>query len=251
MPIRNSLLTLLAALVALASVSPLPAAEVELDADASLVAVVTHKAGLGARLAHNHLVALPAPDVAFDYDAADPTASRFSLRFASENLVVDRGDLQSTWYPMLEAWGVLDEPFSEISDKDRGKIRKAMLGDDQLDAETHPEIAVRLVRLEPGAPEGAPSEAFDWRATVALTLVGKTVEIETAASANLEGQELTVEAVGQARFSDFGIEPYSALLGAVRNDDGFHLVLHLEGIVASNESPAVDGSTTPGDTPSP
>ena len=46
---------------------------------------------------------------------------------------------------------------------------------------------------------------------------------------NREANRLTI--AGRVRFkqSDFGIEPYSAMLGAVRNKDGVELVINLVG----------------------
>jgi hypothetical protein len=42
-----------------------------------------------------------------------------------------------------------------------------------------------------------------------------------------EGDALTIEGVGSARFTDFGIKPFSAFMGAVKNLDEFHLYLNL------------------------
>ncbi len=38
---------------------------------------------------------------------------------------------------------------------------------------------------------------------------------------------LTIEAIGAFNFTDFGIKPYSAFLGAVKNEDEFHVYVNL------------------------
>ena len=42
--------------------------------------------------------------------------------------------------------------------------------------------------------------------------------------------KLEVEALGEFFFTDFGIKPYSAMLGAVRNRDRFHVYLLLTAV---------------------
>ena len=37
---------------------------------------------------------------------------------------------------------------------------------------------------------------------------------------------VTAEIFGEFRFKEFGIEPYSTMLGAIRNDDRFHLYVN-------------------------
>lgn len=229
-------LALTSILAAGLATAPAAGDSVDLDLEASVVAVLTHKAGLAAGLAHDHLIAAGDPEIELDFDPAAPGETACSLHLRSDALRVDDADLERRTYPLLEAWGLLDEPFAELSDKDRGKIRKAMLGKDQLAADDHPEISARLVALEESESQLG-KETFEWRATVALTVRGKTIEKSLAARYRLDGEQLRIEAAGAFLFSDFGIEPYSALLGAVRNQDTFHLVLRLVGRV-EGDAPA-------------
>jgi hypothetical protein len=78
------------------------------------------------------------------------------------------------------------------------------------------------VELHPGE-----EEAFPWSVTVALTVRGVRSEAPVRARMDVEGDQVRVEAYGAFRFTDFGIEPYRAFLGAVRNRDTFHLYLRL------------------------
>jgi hypothetical protein len=102
-----------------------------------------------------------------------------------------------------------------------------MLEAHQLFADRFPEIRGELVRLErrPGAP--APGD-LDWNAIVKLEIRGRQVESTFAARWQVEANgELHAEALGELAFTQFGIEPYSAVLGAVKNADRFHLWIDL------------------------
>ena len=51
----------------------------------------------------------------------------------------------------------------------------------------------------------------------------------------IDGDELSIEAVGEFTFEEFGIEPYSAFLGSVKNKNEFFIYLNLKAI-RTNES---------------
>ena len=52
---------------------------------------------------------------------------------------------------------------------------------------------------------------------------GKTVERSLPATWSEKEGTLTAEIWGEYGFEEFGIEPYSTMLGAIRNDDRLHL----------------------------
>lgn len=220
--------------VCLLAAAPLVAAELTVDPDRSVIAVITHKTGFAKGAAHNHLIAVGAPLPPLHLDPEHPEATSFDLRFRAEDLEVDRRDLEETWYPRIADLGVLDEPFSEKSGKDRDKVRKTMLGEKQLAAEEYPEIAASVVRVESARDD----PAFPFRATVALEVHGKRVEAPFRARYETDGATLSLEAIGEYNFTDFGIEPYSAFLGAVGNEDRFHVYLRLVADRADGETPA-------------
>ena len=236
--ISTRLLTSLALLFAVAL--PGNAEEVALRADESTVAVVTHKGGFAAAKAHNHLIVAEGYEATLVFDPESPLAARFELAFAAESLVVDPWEQEQALYPRLEELGVLDEPFSEVAAKDRAKIRKSMLGDKQLDAAKHPRISARLVGVEESSSTLGGVE-FPYAAKLALEVHGERVERPIAARFEVSGDTLKVEAVGTFRFTDFGIEPFSAFFGAVKNEDELHVYLHLTGAlptVPDSDDPA-------------
>ena len=219
--------TLLSLAVVLAA-SPVLAEEAEISVGDSIFAVITHKAGIASGVAHNHMVAAAGYRAKLSFAESAPLDASFELELASEKLEVDRWDVAQAWYPRLEELGLLDEPFSEISEKDRGKIRKAMLSKGQLDAAAFPKITARVTSVQEASRTYGGTD-FPYAAQLELTIRGKTVSKPVAARYQMADGRLTVEAVGAFSFTDFGIKPYSALLGAIRNQDRFHAYVNLKG----------------------
>lgn len=224
-PLRLSAL-LFSGLLVLAA--PLVAEDVKIAPDESIFAVVTHKGGFASGMAHNHLIAAADYRASLSFDPAAPLDTRFEITLASEQLAVDPWDVEQARYPRLEELGILDEPFTEVADKDRDRIRKAMLGKGQLDANGHPEIKARITGVREQAATHGGVE-FPFAADLELEVRGKKVKKPVAARYQLDGAGLTVEAVGAFLFTDFGIKPYSAFLGAVKNEDEFHVYVSLKG----------------------
>jgi hypothetical protein len=195
------------------------------DSDASILAVITHKGGFASGLAHNHLIAADGYTARLDLDPGNPAdlrAARFTLEAPVAGLRVDEDPLRAETFPRLRALGILDAPFEELSEKDRRKIGDAMRGKSQLDATAHPTITVQVLSVEQRATEIG-GESFPWSARLAFTVHGVTVERAVPVRVVVAAGRVTLEAVGEFRFTDFGIKPYSAALGAVKNQDGFHL----------------------------
>lgn len=225
---HSALLVLLAALA-----SPLAAERFAVDPMRSVVAVLTHKAGFAGGFAHNHLITVPVPMAEFAFDPAAPEATRWQGRLAVERLEFDPPAARTTWQGRLRALGALAGDLGPVDEDERRKIRNAGLDAGQLDAARFPELAAEVLGVE--RRPGAAGSPFLWAVKFRLTLHGRTVERDLPATWRLDGEALGVEILGEFRFSEFGIEPYSAFLGAVRNQDRFHLYVAL---AASAAAPA-------------
>lgn len=208
----------------LQSVAPLAAAW-DLDRKASVFAVVTHKEGLAAGLAHEHFV------VANDYEATIDvaglfsddveSAARFEFEVAVNDLRVDDPEQSARWQERLLQLELLGKPFAELSEKDRKKIRKSMLGKKQLNAALHPQISARLEEIR---SDGDGSYFGTLHLTVADHSVSKEISFV------LDGTErgvLRAEVTATFDFTDFGIKPYSAMLGSIRVANTFHIFVVL------------------------
>lgn len=203
------------------------AATYEVDRAASLFAVVTHKAGFASGLAHNHLVVADRVAVtAFEFDPGAPAAARFEATVEAAGLEVDRRADQDRWQARVLALDILQQPFTHPGDSDRQKIRHDMLAAGQLDAARHPKIVARVAGLAP--PAAGAREKLPWKLHLELALHGKTIVRDIPASIDVAADgTLTGEAAGEYTYTEFGIPPFSAFLGAVKNEDRFHVLVHL------------------------
>ncbi len=197
--------------------SPAAAAEYTIDPARSVFAVLTHKAGIGSGLAHDHLVVAAKPAVHLDFDPAAPEATKLTFTVAVEALEIDAPGARAAWKGRFKELGIHSGELPPVSDSDRGKVRAAMLGESQLNGAKFPEIRAELLALERATPGAG------WSVKLRLTLHGKTLERRLSATWSEKDGTLTAEVVGELHFEELGIEPYSTLLGAIRNADLFHL----------------------------
>ena len=202
------------------------AAEYTIDRDGTLFAIITHKAGAVAFLGHNHLIYLEDYTVSLSIEEGDPTAALFRLEFPAENLVVSDNEARERWYMHLEAAGILEKLPRKTSPTNRKKIREHMLSKKQLDVASHPTITVELKEVREEASEHG-EKSYTHVASIDLTVHGETVTQDFPAAITFEDDTVHIEAFAALNFTDFGIKPYSALLGAIKNQDQFHLYVNL------------------------
>jgi len=233
---QRYLVFLLPVFVSLGFTARAEVVEYRIEREKSIIALITKKAGVGAAMAHNHLIAAGRYDAVLKAAEGDPSRLSFTFEMQAQDLVVDDPDLQKRWAGVIQDAGVVPGPgyFSEVSEENRAKIRNTMLGESQLQAETHPKIAARLRSLNKPAPGAGQNPEFPSRASVELEVTGKTAESGFDARVEWEGEKLILVAFGDFRFTDFGIEPYSAFLGAVQNADEFTIYAHLVAVPAKD-----------------
>ncbi|MEO8275199.1 MAG: YceI family protein [Thermoanaerobaculia bacterium] len=196
------------------------------DESQSVFAVLTHKAGIASGLAHDHVVVAPQPEVKLEFDPQAPESTKFSFSVKVDSLEIDAPGPRAAWKGRFKALGIHSGELPVVSDSDRGKVRVAMLGDSQLDREKFPEIRAEVVKLE--APSaGAAANSGAWNVGLRVTIHGKTVERQLPASWSEKDGVLRAEIYGELHFEEFGIEPYSAMLGAIRNNDMFHIYVNV------------------------
>jgi len=212
------------------------AAPWKIDLAQSCFVVVTHPDGVAASLAHPHVVVAVEPRTELDFDPAHPEATRFSFEVPVLALEVDAPETRAALAPKLREAGALDEPLKEISASTQAKIRRDMLDAGQLFAERYPEIRATLTSF---TPRGAATAAgvLEGSAKVKIELRGMAVERDFPARITVTPGELRAHIVGELAFTDFGIKPYSALLGAIRNADRFHLFVEVVAAPAATPAP--------------
>lgn len=209
------------------------AAEYRIVPDESIIAVVTHKAGIAAGLAHDHLIAATGYEADLRFDPADPSATRLEFSLRATDLIVDDPGLRDTWYPRIAELGILSEPFEAIEEDGRKKVRKAMLGKKQLEADRFPEIKGTILVVKPNESDAE----FPYLVTLAFEAHGTRIEPTLQARWQADIGSVELEAFGTLRFTELGIKPYSAFMGTVRNRDELHLYVRLEAVPAMSARP--------------
>ncbi len=208
----------------------------------SVFAVVTHKGGLAARLAHNHLVVAEtfAADLTFSPDDLSATTFRFSAK--TLDLSIDDTTRIADLGPRIIELGLVDG-MAKLSDDQREEIRGKMLDKKQLDAEGYPELSVVLGSVMASDTLIGP-QAFTHQAMIQVTIHGTTVERPVAVRYVVEGEILRIEGTGTFHFKDFGIKPFSAFLGSVKVQNEFELYLDLKWALPQppEEGPIGNGS---------
>ena len=188
----------------------------------TVMGVVVQTTGFASRFAPDHFIHLPDPDLTLVLDPQRPQEACFSGEFWVPDLVADDPELRSRLDVRLQELGLLDDDYDDMSDDDRADVRAAMLSEGQLNAAEY--STIRIESVEVGEGDGDP---FPWAGTVALTVRGVTVEAPFQADLQEEGDRIRIEAFARFLTSDFGIEPYRAFMGAVRNSDEIALYLDL------------------------
>ena len=183
-----------------------------IDPDRTRLAVRTHRDGLGSGLAHDHVVEATEVTGRVEYDADRPDASAVTVEARTASLRADEPAAR-------RRLGV----EGDLSESQRADVSKAMRAADQLDVARHPTIRFASTRV---VSEGDGR----LRITGSLTLRGVTREVTFPATVALEGGVLRGRATLTFLQSSFGYQPYSALLGAIRNKDEVSLHVDLVAI---------------------
>lgn len=200
------------------------AGSAELDPMNTVFAVVTHKAGLAAGMAHEHVVVAERYDAALRLDPDAPASASLELEVPVRELSIDQRSRVEALSATLVERGIVEEAPTVPDEKDRAKIRRSMLAEDQLAAGAHPTITAEARGLRPTEDRGDATHVT----TVSLTVRGETVEAEMPLTLRFEEgttpdeEVVVIEGSTTFAFTDFGIEPYSAFLGMVKVADVFH-----------------------------
>lgn len=173
-----------------------------IDAARSRLLIYAYRGGAAARLGHNHVLRAAQVDGFVHVTAAAAAGARFDLRVPLAQLVIDEPELRA-------ATG--DAFAGERSAADIAGTQHNMLGPDNLDAARFPDVRVHSTAI-----------SGDWPALVAdieITLHGVTRAMTVPLTVHRDDTQLRVTGALALRQSDFGITPYSALLGLLAVQD--------------------------------
>lgn len=170
-------------------------------ADESLLQVVVRKGGALAAAGHNHIVA--SRHLRGTVDLREPlTASSFELLIPLALMTVDEPELRK---------GRGEEFPPNVSESARDGTRKNMLGTALLDADRFPGLSVTSVSVA-----GGPS---DFTARVAVKVKDLTTSIDVPVRIERSNDRLRATGAFAVKQTELGLEPFSALMGALKVQD--------------------------------
>jgi polyisoprenoid-binding protein YceI len=188
----------------------------KIDPTKSELYVKTTKDGVASAFAHNHVIVATNYSGTLNWDPFHLDRCKLKVTVVVNDLVVDdptaRKKVGGDW-------------SSEVSDGDRKSVRQNMLSDIQLDAKKFPEITLEASSFK---CRGSGQCELDGK----LTLHGVTRDIHFSAKIKGDATSPTGEGSFKLNTSDYGIKPYSAGLGTIKNKDEIELVFKLSASAA-------------------
>lgn len=192
------------------SPAPAPSAQgtvfYDVNPQASSVRILVFRGGTLARFAHNHVMSVQGlrgrvwthPSLA---------KSGFDFSFPVGEMIVDD--------PQARSAAGSDFP-PDVSEKDRTGTRKNMLGADVLNAGQFPQISIRSVSIS--------GDTYKPSVVARITIRGTSRDVSLAPAVSIENARFTATGEFDVLQSDFGIEPFTAALGALAVQDRLHVM---------------------------
>lgn len=193
-----------------AATAPVGKRTFAIDTKKSSIVIQVFKDGAAAALAHDHVVDVRDFSGSIVADAADPASATVEVTAKTASFFNDETKLRKKFG--------LD---GEMSDKDRKSVEDNMKSAEQLDVAGFP--TVKFVS------SSVSKDGARLKLNGKVTLHGVTKDVSMPLEAKVDGDTVTGTATFRLKTSDYGIKPYSALLGAVKNKDEIVLHLHLVG----------------------
>lgn len=169
----------------------------QIDPEASALHILVYRGGTLARLGHNHVVSSKSLSGRV-WMHRELAQSGFEMAFPVADLIVDD--------PAARRAAGSEFPPG-IPEADKQGTRKNMLRAEGLDAENYPRVEVKSAQIEGSLPAV--------QVTARITIKQTTREVVVPVRVTVTGDRLTAAGEFAIQQTDFGIEPFSAALGAL------------------------------------
>ncbi len=188
----------------------------DFDSESSLLYVQVFKdsSALASAFAHNHVMRADNFYGEVVYNEDDPGACEISFSLPVNDLRVDESGMRA-----LVGYG------DTIGESDRDTIRGHMLESGQLNASAYPTI-----NFDSYSCSGAGGKNGTLTVQGGLTVRGRTADISIPVRFEISGGDFYAQASFEMQHSDFGMTPYTAFAGAVRNDQPLEFTFDLVGM---------------------
>ena len=181
-----------------------------LDPARSFVAVLVRYDRSALMAGHDHAVQATRFTGTVTWDPDDVSACEIEVRVPVQHLHTDPGNSR-------ERMGL----EGTTKDKDKASIRKNFLGKSQLWADKHSTIDFRSTKCETRGERVVVSGD--------LSLRGVTKRVSAPMTIRTTEEAFTARGGFSIRHTDFGFEPFTAVMGALRNEDDLRFTLNFHG----------------------
>lgn len=165
---------------------------------------------LAAGLSHDHVIAAKGWSGTFTFDAANPAACKGELSVPVAQLENDKADLRKkVGYD------------TQLDDSARAEVKEHMLDDEQLDAKKYPTINLKI--------SSCSGTGSNITVNAALTLHGQSKTLAVPMSLSASPGELSAKGTFKVNHTDFGMEPFSAMLGQLKNLNELKFTVQVKG----------------------
>lgn len=159
---------------------------------------------------HDHVLVAQTVKGSVTWTPGDPSACDVRVTLPASSLVVDP--------PGSRARAGLE---GETSEGDKRKIRENALGKQQLEADKYPDLTFRSTSCV--------ADGDRVKVTGDLTLHGQSKRVTTRMRITAEPDSFRARGRVSATHADYGMKPFTALLGALRNDESLTFDLDFKG----------------------
>jgi hypothetical protein len=194
----------------------------------STLAIVTQKEGIASGLAHRHIIVAAKWIASLDLKNGVATnhleSGTAKISIPSADLIVDSPDAAQGIVEVLKSGKIWDPSSDKLSPENAEKVRENMLVDSQLAASKFP-----VIQGSGAFTDCKKSSDLLTECTLELTLKVRDRTVTKTLPLSLKNQdgEWTADFLGKFKFSEFGIKPYTALMGAIAVTDEFVLACRL------------------------
>lgn len=165
---------------------------------------------LAAGLSHDHAIKAVGHSGSFTWNPADPAACQLEVTLPVAQLDVDAPATR-------KAAGI----EGTLSDGQRADVKKNMLAKSQLNGANHPTITFQS--------DGCSGDGSSFAVQGDLTIRGKSKRVILRGSLSADDASFALKGSVGIKATDFGFEPYTAMLGQLKNLNDMKLVVDLRG----------------------
>ncbi|GAB4341217.1 MAG: hypothetical protein Kow0099_17710 [Candidatus Abyssubacteria bacterium] len=178
------------------------AADYRVVPERSELIVQLYKSGIASAFAHNHVIRATEFSGEAQFSPDDPSHSSIQLEVNAASLKADEPELR-------QKYGLT----KKLSDADRDEIQQTMESPRQMDVQRYPTITFQSTDVREESENR-------FLITGDLTMHGVTRAVTVPATIEThDNGDIRGRASFAFKQSDFGIEPFSAFFGAVKNQD--------------------------------